>query len=408
MGIFSGLFGNKNPTSKHVFNFSVNGLTPVFLAFGSDFLNSETCQMCVRTNASYASKIVVKSVRETDDGKVSDYPELDFLLQLRPNPTMNAATFWERVRTFYDLYNNAFVYIERDINYYVKSLWALNPSSVEFGKANNGEWLLRFHLDGQDIIAPYDQVMHIARNVVSSELWGDNNSAILRVLELINTNYQGIENAIKTSAVIRFWAEVPTKLDRTSLKKIARDFTKDYLQINPDDPIGIAMADSMMKLTPIDTSKQKTANFQEQRLFDEKVYKFFGCPERIVSGIANEEERASYIEREQEPFFNKIAQEATYKLFTRREIGHRNKIIVQYNKFEHYAPKTRLEFFQAAKELGVATIGKLGEMLGFDVPKEMYNKVLVSQNYQGSLDKIPVNANGESGTKESDNGGENG
>ena len=383
MGIFSSLFGNKSQQSFTVNLGSLGGLVPVFTAFGTNYLDSETYQMCIRTNASYASKIVVKSVRETDDGKISDYPALDYLLQLRPNPTMCAATFWERVRTFYDVYNNAFIYVDKNALGDITGLWAINPSAVEFGKAGT-EWLLRFSLDDRQMVAPYSNVLHIARNVVSNELWGDDNKSIQRVLELINTNYQGIENAIKTSAVLRFLGEVPTKMDDKVLRKKAKEFTKNYLRIDPEDPIGIAITDSLLKITPIQNNGQKTANFQEQKQFDEKVYKFCGCPERIVSGAATEEERTSYIEREQEPFFNKIEQEATYKLFTKREIGFKNKILVQYNKLEHYAPGTRLKYFQAARELGVATVGKLGEMLGLDVPKEMYNKILISQNYQDS------------------------
>ena len=41
---------------------------------------------------------------------------------------------------------------------------------------------------------------------------------------------------LKQVQVIRFMGEVSTKLDKKSLRKIAREFTEDYLKINTKEP----------------------------------------------------------------------------------------------------------------------------------------------------------------------------
>lgn len=395
-----GIFTKKIKEGKTI---NISGLTsleifsPTFSAFGKDYLKNETFQNCVRTNASYASKMKVKSVREQKGGgSIADYQALDYLLQFRPNPIMNASTFWERVSTFYDIYNNAFIYVQKNNKDDIVALWCIDPSTARCMQSKtNKEWFIKFTLDGEDIIAPYSQIVHLARNVVDNEIWGDDNHSILQVLELINTNYQGLENAIKTSAVIRFLGQVPTKMKDKELKKLAKDFTNNYLQIKNDDPLGIALVDSMItNVKEVNTSSQKTANYMEQTELDKKIHRFLSCPAKICEGTATEDEIVSYIETRLEPLMLKIEQEMTVKCFSKTEFGFGNRIKVGYNKLENMTMKTKLEFINATRELGFVTKGMYGDLLGIDVPSEIRNEVLTSQNYMQSQ-QIQGGENGE-------------
>ena len=81
------------------------------------------------------------------------------------------------------------------------AFWSIDPSTARFAQSTyNKEWFIKFTLNGDEITVPYNDIIHIARNVLENDMFGDSNSSILQVLSLINTNYQGIENAIKTSA----------------------------------------------------------------------------------------------------------------------------------------------------------------------------------------------------------------
>ena len=383
MGLFT---KNNKKDTLEVSTQVLDAFTPTFSAFGKDFLKNETFLSCVRTNASYASKLKVASVRVKSDGAVSDYPTLDYLLQVRPNPVTNASTFWERVRSYYDIYNNSFIYIKKDDKGEIVELWSIDPSSAQVMQSKtNKEWFIKFVLDGETIIAPYSNIIHLSRNVINNEIWGDDNKPILRTLQLIDTNYQGIENAIKTSAVIRFKGRMASKTNEKGIKKRAREFTKNYLSINKNDPLGIALFDSIITdIKEIDTSKQKTANYMEQSSFDQKIHKFLGCPEKICAGTADENEIVAYIELTHEPFMNKLEQEMTAKIFSKTEYSFGNRIKVTYNKLENMTMKTKLEFVKATRELGFVTKGYYGDLLGIEVPKEKRNEILTSQNYMES------------------------
>jgi len=84
----------------------------------------------------------------------------------------------------------------------------------------------------------------------------------------------------------------------------------------------------------------------------------------------------------------KLAQEMTAKIFTKKEIGFKNRIKVEYDKLENMTMKTKLEYVNTIRELGVTTLGEIGDILGLNVPKEQRDKVLISQNYSGSDKQI--------------------
>lgn len=377
------------------------GMTPNFTVLGSDLMRSPTYSQAVRTNAKYCSRVEFSAVRidrETGE-QVHDYKSLDRLLQLRPNPVQTAAEFWERVATFYYNYNNAFIYIERDIRGDIVALWAPEPDGIQYAKLEDGEVWLRFTIDGKQVTYPYSLMAHIASNVIKDPLFGVQNDSIRGVLNLINTNYKGVENAIRTSAYIRFIGELVTKLSEKQLEEKSKDFTERYLRVNDqggDNPVGIIFSDSSYKLTPVQTNGQKTANYAEMKQFDEAVYKFLGCPESVIAGKATEAELVAYLETTVIPFFERAAQELTYKVYSSAELDRGNKITFSDRRLQYMPMETRLKVFQACREMGAFTFGTLGDLLGLPVPAKLRNKVVASQNYRDPNNKGGENDQGGS------------
>lgn len=364
------------------------GITPVYCIGPDGVFESEAAASCIQTNAYYCSKVEFQSVLIKQDGeRQRDYPQLDKLLQLSPNPLQIGEVFWERTAHFYYRYNNAFIYVEKDPFGKIVALWSLDPGVVEFKKIDTGEILFKFQIEGQWLEAPYSEIIHIARKVTSSVIFGDTlaNNPIRKVIDLINLNYKGIENAILTSAFIRFIGEVSTKLSEDELEKRAEAFTNSYLKIKDGKPIGVAFSDSSFKLTPIQQNAQKTATYAEANAWNQAVYKFFGCPEKVIAGTATEDEMVAYYERTPEEFFSRAAQEMTRKLFTDREYDVGNRIVYSDRKMQYLSMKTRLQIFTAAREIGAFTLGTLGDLLGLPVPKGKRDVVVTSQNYNDSL-----------------------
>lgn len=372
---------------------SYGGLVPTYTASRGNVELSEAGASCIQTNAQFCSKVEFSSVRILEDGeRIGDYPQLDKILQYRPNPLMSASVFWERTAYFYFLYNNAFIYIERDPFGKIIALWSIDPSTVKFEKIETGEIILQFTINGKTVEELYSNTVHIARDVTKDVMFGDTkaNDPIKKVIDLIDLNYKGIENAILTSTAIRYIAQVGTKLSASELRKRAKEFTKNYLDINASDKIGVAFADSSFTLTPVTTNAQKTATYAEANGWNAAVYKFYGCPEKVIAGTATEDEMTGYYDRTIETFFQRAAQEMTCKIFTDREFDVGNRIIYSDKKILYMSMKTRLEIFKTAREVGCFTLGTLGDLIGLPVPKGKRNTVVTSQNYDDSLETKPA------------------
>lgn len=384
------------------------GLQYFSAAYDPEAEVNEARASCLQTNATYCSKAVFSSVRVGKDGEqIHDYPKLDKLLQVSPNPTMVAATFWERVAHYYFEYNNAFIYKETDAFGEIIALWSINPAGVEFARISTGELLLKFQINGKEIVVPSSEVIHIQREVIKGAVFGDqSNEAIRRVLALINLNYKGMEQAILTSKAIRFIGEYSTKVSEDRKKEAAKEFTENYLNIKNGDQVGIAYSDSGLKLTPIQQGAQRTANYAEANQWNQAVYKYYGCPEKVIAGTATEEEMVAYHERTLEPFFMRVTQEMTRKIFTDREYDTGNRIVYSSRAFAYLPMKTRLDVFRAAREIGAFTLGTLGDIIGLPVPNDKRGVVVTSQNYNDSLNeqkKPGENSDGKTGEEEGEN-----
>lgn len=397
MGLFDFLKKEKieerasNSQELHVHVGEMGGMTPTY--YPPEVRNSEISEAaatCIMTNATHFSKINFYSCREIKGDIIRDYPKLDRLLGEDPNPLQTASVFWEKIAWDYWENNNAFIHIERDpITNEIIALWPIAVSGMRFKKIRTGEVIFEYSLNGKEYETLYTDLIHLARFVNADMVFGNTmqNNIIQKVLKIINLNYDGIENAILTSTFIRYIAKVNTRLNKAELKKMAKKFTEDYLNIGKKDQIGAVFTDTSWNLEVIPAGTQKTGNYAEVNQWNQAVYKYYGCPEKVICGVANEDEMESYYKSTIVPLAIRVRQEMTRKLFTKRERDVGNSVRFTDMSMEYRSMTTRLRIFEAAKELGLFTKGVLGDLIGLPVPKGEREVVVTSQNYQGSLDE---------------------
>lgn len=359
---------------------------------------------CLQTNATYAAKGKFYSTLVKKDGlETHDWSALDYLLQESPNPTMSATVFWERVAYFYYRYNNAFIYLERDKDGDPRHLWSIDPTLVQIGSVEEtGDCVLKFTLNGKQLLVYHDDIVHISRIVTKDMMFGDRMPpSIQRMLDMINLNYSGIENAIKTSTAIKFIGTISSYLDDEKKKQAAKDFTDNYLNVE-GEKVGIIFNDGKVKYEPIPASQQYVANYAQANEWNKAIYKYYGCPENIIAGTATESEMLSYYERTIEPFYIRLTEEMTRKFFTRKEYGFGNRIRYKDSRLLYMNTDTRLKFFDAARELGIVTKGTLGDLLGLEVPAGIRDEIAVSQNYYQGEQQGKTGENDNNQDKEED------
>jgi HK97 family phage portal protein len=349
MGIFSKLFQDKKDLQASSHDI-LNLMVPFFSDQVSPRLN-DTFMSCVQAHARHISKI--KPTVFLKDVESTTRAGLNRLLQLRPNPTMNASQFWEKVAYGYFVECNAFIYLDYDWTNFkepLRSLWVLDPTSIEVRMDEAKRIFLRFTLQSETVETSVDNIVHIARNMNSAEFFGEKNEAIKKVLDVMNTNYEGVVNAVKTSAFIRFLVRNGTLMTEPAKKQRTEAFANMFLGVKSS--YGIAYIDGAEEITPIE-SKAKYANADEMAHFEKKIYNYLGISEKIVQTTYTEDEWNAYYESSIEPFVIQLQDELTYKIFTQREIEVGNRIEIDDKRLQSASLKTRIQIAAAILKLPV-------------------------------------------------------
>ena len=117
---------------------------------------------------------------------------------------MTGPDFLQKVRTRYELYNNVFIFIERNERGKVVGFYPVPYSRLEALEYQNGLFI-KFWFKGstKTTVLPWEDLAVIRKDYAESDIVGDRNTAVLKTLELINTTHQGMANAIKATANLR-------------------------------------------------------------------------------------------------------------------------------------------------------------------------------------------------------------
>ena len=363
MGLFKNLF-KKQKDLKEVNTNKINLLdfTNQFFSSSIDpLLNSTFVSIC-EANARHLSKIKPKAYYKNEPTRKHKY--LDYLLSLRPNPLMNATEFWEVVAYKYFAENISLIYLEWDYGNVKEPLKGMYPldmdkNSIEISETEQGKHILKFRLDGEEKYTTDDNLIILTRNADLKTLFGGRNKAIDVVLTLLQTNYKGIEQAIKTSSYLRFILKTPTLLTEENKKTRAEEFAKNFLM---DNSTGVAYADGSTDIIPID-KKVEYIKHEDMEFLEKQVFQYLGANEKILTGTYNENEWQSYYETTIEPFISKLQDELTYKVFTQFEIQNENKILVETNRLQTASLATRVAIADRYIKLPVIKPNIINELL---------------------------------------------
>jgi HK97 family phage portal protein len=378
--LFTMIFGNKsNQTIGQSTQLKMmNGYVPVFTQFGNESYNSDVVRSAIDAIARNAAKLKPKHIRRIN-GKVNPQDSnIQNLLQVQPNPFMDAYTFYYKIITQLYMQNNSFVYIDTDNNGGIKGFYPINPGTTELIEFK-GEVYAKFtFFGGEKITLPYTDLIHLRRFFYKNDFYGEtNNHALYPTLELINTTDQGIINAIKSSASLRGILKFTSMLKESDMKRQRDKFMSEYMDITNNG--GVAVTDAKADYIPLN-SEPKLIDGNQMALIEEKVYKYFGVSKSIVISNYTEDEWNAFYESVIEPLAIQMSLQFTTKIFSDREKGFGNEIIFESNRLAYASNKTKTLLIQELMPMGVLSINEAREILNM-APVEDGDKRILSLNY---------------------------
>lgn len=318
-----------------------------FYSWNGKLYQSDIVRACIKPKTKAIGKCVAKHIRETMKEKetkieVNPLVSIRFLLE-EPNALMSGQMMQEKVANQLALNGNAFVLILRDPYGTPIGLYPIPCASVEF-KLNKatGQMMLKFYyINGKYSEFPYEDIIQLRDDYFDNDVFGESpQQALTQLMNTVSIIDQGIGNAIKNSAVIKWLLKFTSSLRDDDLKVKAQEFADNYLSIS-NNRMGVAAVDSKAEIIQV-ANKDYVPNAAQTDRQTERIYAFFNTNKKIVTSSYNEDEWISYYEACIEPVVMQMSNEYTRKLFSRRERGCGNKIIFESSALTFASMSTKL------------------------------------------------------------------
>lgn len=334
MGIFQNLFKSvKNDQNKTYTQFQEIGTyKSYFGSFGNNIYMSDDVRSCIRALSEHTSKA---NPRCTDKNVYN-------LLSLRPNKFMNGKDFLAKTRNLLEIYNTAFIFIDRDQRGHTVALYPIPYQTFE-AVQYKGELFVQFQFAGtgvQRLTVPWADLAVLRKDYLMSDIAGESNAPLLGTLEIQKTLDQGLQNAVKSTSNLRgILKSTKGMLSPEVLKQQKDNFVRDYMNI--DNSGGIASLDATQEFREINI-KPTTASAEEQKAYTDRVYRYFGVNEKIIKSNYTESDYDAFYESRIEPFLVALSLELTYKIFTERERSFGNEVWYESNRLQFASAKTKI------------------------------------------------------------------
>ena len=410
--LFGKIFGNQKEYKDVTALKLLNGYTNAYTPFNGNAYDEATVRDCIDTIARHFGKMRPKHVVKAD-GKIIKTVDnsLNYLLGSYPNELMTASEFLEKIIAQYYTYNNAFIYIKWDKNLEkVEALYPLDFPLVEILEDKAYNLYARFTFGGGErTVVPYNGIIHIRRHFNRDELFGDDNSKIMiEDLSTLKAVRASIINAVKNFTALRGYLKWLSTARPEDIKKAHDDFVQSYATNNPS---GIASLDNKVEFHQL-TTTITTFNSQQMGYARDCIYKHFGLNENIIMGKYTEDEYIAFYESVLEPVAIKLAQEMTDKIFSRRERGFGNEIILESNRLNFMSVASKIKVCETLIPTGGLTINEIREIFGY-TGIEGGDERLISLNFVKAKDQSLYQTGNHNdllkgGEEDGENGNENG
>jgi hypothetical protein len=328
------IFKNKKQVAIDTYFKMLNGYSPVFTTYEGGLYEMDLTRAAVQRFASHCSKL-----KPEITGTAKKY--LEKTLQFKPNYFMDTTKFLSRLATILEVDNTAFIIPVEDGYGRLVGLYPLLPQRCEIVEAAGVVYLRYSFENGEHAAIEFDRVGIMTQYQYSNDLFGDDNKTLRPTMQLLHTQNEGIINAVKNSANIRFLAKVANMLKPEDIKKERERFTEDNL--SADNKSGMIIYDNKFTELKQVESKPYTVNALQMQQINENVFIHFGTNMDIVTNKYDENTFNAYYEGKIEPFAVQLSLVTSNMLFTQRELSIGNMLTWTANRLQYASNSTKLQ-----------------------------------------------------------------
>lgn len=363
MKLLDYLFHNKKMQQIDGYFQMLNGYSPVFTNFNGGVYEMDLTRVAVNNFATHCSKLKPELT-----GAAKSH--LKHVLEYKPNYFMDTVKFIKRIATILAVEHTAFIIPISDETGSLCGYYPVRPARCEVVTAQGNIYLRYMFYNGQQAAVELERVGIMTDFEYTDDLFGESNTTLKPTMQMIHTQNEGIINAVKNSANIRFLAKIANILKPEDVEKERQRFTKDNL--GADNASGVVMYDNKFTdVKPIE-SKPYTPNALQMQQIQDNVCTHFGTNMAILQNSFNEETWNAYYEGKIEQFAIQLSLVMSNMTFSQREIACGNAITFSANRLQYASNNTKLQ-----------------------VSTQLFDRALINRNAVMDIWNMPHVENGE-------------
>lgn len=312
----------------------LNGYSPTFTSFNGGVYEMDLTRVAINSFATHCSKLKPEITG-------SAYKHLERVLQFKPNYFMDTTKFIKRLATILAVEHTAFIVPIEDKYGNLCGWYPLRAQRCEVVEAAGRVYLRYLFANGEHGAIEFEKVGIMTDFEYNDDLFGEPNDTLKPTMQLIHTQNEGIVNAVKNSASIRFLAKVANMLKPEDIKKERERFTEENL--SADNKSGMIIYDNKFSELKQIESKPYTPNALQMQQIQDSVCTHFGTNMNILQNKFNEETWNAYYEGKIEPFAIQLSLVMSNMTFTQRELAHGNAITFSANRLQYASNATKLQ-----------------------------------------------------------------
>lgn len=380
MGLYEILFPKKAVDDVTTGYFkTLTAYQPVFHSYGGGLYEADLCRAAIHTFATHCSKL-----KPTVSGARRD---LQKVLEFQPNPFMDTTKFLYKVATILETECTVFIapiwdqYFEKIVGFY-----PVQPSKAEVREDRFGNpWIAFRFADGRKSAERFENVGIMNKFFYQKDFFGDTNSPIRPVLDLMKTQRQGLEEGVKQSATIRFLAKMANTLKSADIEAERQRWNQTNLSL--ENQGGVAIFDAKYTDVKQIDSKPYIIDSDQMEAVNKSVYKYFNTNEDILENNFTPDKWASYYEAKIEPFAIQLSLVMTNMLFTNEQKVRGNQITFSSNRLQYASINEKLAVVQQLSDRGMMSRNEGREVFNME-PIEGGDDYIIRGEYYNASEKV--------------------
>lgn len=356
MGLFD-IFLNNRPKVKQekIQTFKMlNGYEPVFTTWGGEIYESELVRSAINARAIHISKLKF-------DITGSAKPALQNKLTKGPNQYQTWSQFLYRVSTILDVHNTAFLVPIFDQYGEVSGIFCPLPQKTSIVQYEKKPYLRYEFGWGERAAIELENCGILTKFQYKSDFFGESNHALFPTMDLIHIQNQGIEEGVKSAATYRFYAQVNNFSKAEDLAKERKRFTEENFSREAKGGGLLLFPNTYTNINQV-KSEPYVVKADEMKLIKDNVYQYYMVNEDILTNKAYGDAWSAFYEGAIEPFAIQFSEVMTKMLFTFREQGSGNAIMLTANRLQYMTNSDKLNVSSQLLDRGVMSINDIREI----------------------------------------------